>query len=228
MVIEERLVRLEQSMDNTNSQSRVHLDIVQGILDLNGSYCCRCNKSLSRTEAMQCNGCHRMTYCSRACQKEDWQNGHELACCKSYTADAAGQFQGRYSSVVPVVVSDDVRTATKLKELEINVNMIQLKLFLDNSETILNQAKGLGMPLYDCVVRFDIRKCPPTVEVEDYREDFTAAEDRKGFEDSRSEENITCLYFSNSFYGELDDSEGVPSLELQRLFPCEWLLKQSK
>jgi len=48
--------------------------------------------------------------------------------------------------------------------------MIHLKLLLDNAEDILRQAKGLDLPFYDCVVCFDLCKCPPTVRVEDYRE----------------------------------------------------------
>ena len=225
MVIEERLVRLEQSMDNTNNQSRVLLlDLLKSIVNISGLYCCRCNKSLSRTEVMQCNGCHRMTYCSKACQREDWQNGHELACCKSYTADLAGEFQGR---VAPLVVPDDIRTATKLMDLEINMNMIQQKLFLDNAEDILSQAEALNLPLNDCVVRFDLCDCPPTIRVHDYRKICVSQKARKGFEDSRSEKNITCVYFSTFFYGEMDDLGDVPSLELQRLFPHVWL-KQSK
>ena len=36
----------------------------------------------------------------------------------------------------------------KLKEVEVNMNMIQLKMFLDHSGTVLNQAKALGILLY--------------------------------------------------------------------------------
>lgn len=96
-------------------------------------------------------GCHGMVYCSRACQKEDWLNGgHKLACCKSFTYDLAGQFQGR---CVPLTEPENERAATKMKELETNLNMIQLRLFVDNSETILSQAKALGLPLYDCILK---------------------------------------------------------------------------
>ena len=113
------------------------LDMVKSILNLNGSYCCRCNKSLTRTEVKQCNGCHRMTYCSIECQRDDWLNGHKLACCSSPTKENIGQFQGRMR---PRALPDDERAAAKMKDLEMNMNMIQLKLFLDNARIILSQA----------------------------------------------------------------------------------------
>jgi len=85
-VIEGQLVCLEQNTHITNKpKSKELLDMVRSILYLNGSYCCRCNTTMSKTEVKQCNGCHRMSYCSKACQKEDWLNGHKLACCKSHT-----------------------------------------------------------------------------------------------------------------------------------------------
>ena len=94
--IEQELARLGQNTDITNNVNCKKLfDMTMAILDLNGSYCCRCNKSLSRTEVKLCNGCGLMSYCSRACQREDWSNGHSLTCCKSYTDEIAGQFQGR-------------------------------------------------------------------------------------------------------------------------------------
>jgi len=207
--IEENLVHLEQSIDITNKKL---LDMVKSILDINGSYCCRCNKSLSRT------------YCSRACQREDWINGHSVACCESFTNETAGQFQGFYEPDIP----DDERAATKMKEMEINMNMIQLKLLLDNSEDILRQAEALELPLYDCVVCFDLCKCPPTFVVDDYKENFLKTEAVKGFEETRSKENITCDYYSQIFNGEFDEDGDAPRLCTQRLFPHEWLTNKKK
>jgi len=131
-----------------------------------------------------------MAYCSRECQREDWLNGHSVTCCETFTNETAGQFQGIYEPDVP----DDERAATKMKETEINMNMIQLKLFLGNAEDILRQAKALDLHLSDCVVCFDLCKCPPTVVVEDYKENFLKTEAVKGFEETRSKENITCDY----------------------------------
>jgi len=213
--IEEKLVRLEQNQNITNNQAcKELLDMVRSILNMNGSYCCRCNESLSRTNVKLCNGCGRMAYCSRACQKEDWFNGgHSVTCCNSFTNETAGQFQGRIIPTTP----DDQRAATKLRELEINLAMVQLKLFLDNSDTILSQAEGLGVPLCDCVACFDLRACPITVEIAKYTVFHQNSFWRKGFEDSRSEENIMCVYYS--------ESEESP-LQMQRMFPHAWLLKQ--
>jgi len=82
-----------------------------------------------------------MSYCSRACQKDDWFNGHKLNCNKAVLDMKSGQFQGR---VFPAAMPKNERALTKMKELETNLNMVQLKLFLDvdNSVTILSQASS--------------------------------------------------------------------------------------
>jgi len=215
---EQKLALLEGNTSITNNVNcKKLLDIVKAALDLNGSYCCRCNKSLSRTEVKLYNGCGCITYCSRACQKEDWQNGHKLACCKTYTIEKVGQFQGR---VMPRIVP------AKLKEMEINANMIQLKLFLDHSDTILSQVKDLDIPLYDCVVRFDLTSCPLEVTTDNYI-DHDDPELKKSFEDSRSKDNIACIFIAYMYDGSLVDGK-IPTLNMQRLFPHEWLPKQKK
>ena len=218
--IEEKLVSLEGSeVVTSNPKCKELLDMIRSTLSANGSFCCRCNKSLSKTEVKLCNGCGCMSYCSRSCQKEDWFNGHNVACCKSYTTDLAGQFQGR---VIPVVAPDDERAAGKMEELEKNTTMVQLKLFLDNSETILKQASSLNLPLYDCVAQFDLRKCPIKVET------VKSLECLNGFETSRSKDNITCLYCSDFYNGELLEDGRVPNVTMQRLFPHDWLTKRTE
>ena len=155
--IQIQLNRLEKITCKTEVKEL--FDMVECILDNTGAYCCRCNKSLTRTEVMECNGCGQMSYCSKECQREDWLNGHSFTCCKSYTEATAGQFQGRIlprttshkiesvltydqdgqyqcCTLQPVVLEDE-RAATKLVELEKNITSIQLKLFLDHSEIFL-------------------------------------------------------------------------------------------
>jgi len=51
--IEDKLVSLQSDTTN-NPKCKKLLDMVRSIIDMNGSYCCRCNKSLSRTE-VECN-----------------------------------------------------------------------------------------------------------------------------------------------------------------------------
>ena len=221
-IIEKELARLEQNAEIINNVNCEKLLVMVGsILDLNGSYCCRCNKSLSRIEVKLCNGCGCMVYCSDVCQKEDWQNGHKLVCCTSCTTETLGRFQGRFE---PMAIPVDERAAEKLKELEINMNMIQLKLFLDNSETILSQVEGLGIPLYDCIVVFDLRVYPLEVTIQKSIEYYDTPELMRGFEDSRSKDNITCIFISDIHSGSLIEGN-VPTLQMQRLFPCEWLSK---
>ena len=100
------------------------------------------------------------------------------------------------------------RDAAKLEELEINITMIQLKLFLAHSETIRNRACELNIPLCDCVVSFDLRECPPLVEFHRV---------------SSSEGNITCVYISSFYNGQINDSDKIPCVIMQRLFPAERL-----
>ena len=222
--IEQELARLEQNTDITNNVNcKKLLDMARSILVINGSYCCRCNKSLSRTEVKLCNGCGCMTYCSDACQKEDWLNGHKLTCCKTYAHEISGQYQGRFK---PRITPDNERAAAILKELEVNMNMIQLKLFLDYSETILSQVKDLDLPLHECVVRFDLRYAPLDVTTHKYTDFYDTPELMRGFEGSRLKENIACIFVTCIYDGSLDEEE-IPRLQMQRLFPHEWLRDES-
>ena len=210
----EELLRSEKIKYITNNVlCKKLLDMVRYILDMNRSYCCRCNKPFGRTDVKECNGCHRLIYCSTACQKEDWSNGHKLTCCKTYRSVPVGQFQGRFHPSLPV----DERAATKLEELEINITKMQLKLFLDNSETILSQASSLNIPLFDCLVYFDLREYPATVTIKNYNDESQPGT-KKVFEDSRSKENITCIYRSYIYI-----SSVTGDLIMQRLFPHEWI-----
>ena len=174
-----------------------------------------------------------MAYCSEACQRNDWVNGHSLTCCKSYTdviiaggaLASIGFFQGR---AVPQTIPENERAAAKLKELEKNISMIQLKLFLDNSETILSQVEALDIPLYDCVVMFDLRECPSTVTTASYIDRFndTQPDIKKSFEEIRSKENITCHYSSRIFARGAQGEDKQQIVLMQRLFPHEWLKKR--
>jgi len=225
--IQEKIVSVEE-MNNVISYPKCKklLDMIRGIVDLNGLYCCRCNKSLCRTDVKVCNGCLRMSYCSTDCQREDWMNGHDINCCKTLKHVPLGQFQGR---LFPVAVPDNERTAAKLEELEKNQTMIQLKLFLDNAEGILKQAEAMELPLYDCVVTFDLRVRPPTTFfMTHYTVWCNTPELKKWYEETRSKENIMCVYCSSMFYEELLDEGKFPRLIIRRLFPHEWLIKQNK
>ena len=104
--------------------------------------------------------------------------------------------------------------------------MIGLKLFLDNTETILSQATSLGIPLGDCVVQFDLCRCPTTVELKSYADYFSVIVVDGSLGDSRSDENIACVYYSHYDFPAADKNERYM---MQRFFPHEWLVsKQSK
>ena len=185
-------------------------------------------------------------YCSRECQRRDWSNGHSLTCGLSYTKEIVGRFQGL---VKPVVVSASERADRKLKELQLNLSMIQLKLFLDRSEIILGQAKAMDISLCDCVVRFDLNILGAFVMVKKYA-DYFNVETSKSFEKTRSKENITCVYISKAYLnGEVEETEDEKEeseaysksfaycnqeddhsthFVTQRLFPHEWLTMKKK
>ena len=166
-----------------------------------------------------------MTYCSKACQREDWLNGHNQTCNKEFAPEQSGQFQGR---MWPKTLPESERAAAKLEQLEVNITMIQLKLFLANTETILNQASSLSISLCDCIVIFDLRDYPFKIETKRYTIRYDSAELEKAFVDSRSKDNITCIYLSNVHNGELEEDGDIPILEMQRFFPHEWLRKKEK
>ena len=221
--IGQKLARLEQNTEITsNANCKKVIGMARSMLDINGLYCCRCNKQLRKTEVKLCNGCHRMSYCSRACQREDWFGGHSITCCKPCTNANVGQFQGRYC---PEKTPDNERAAANLKELEINANMIQLRLFFDHSETILSQVEALNIPLYDCIVKFNLTKCPVEVKTRKYTEFGDTPERKRGFEDSRSKGYITCIFMSCIYDGSLVEGQ-IATLKSQRLFPHEWLSKK--
>ena len=114
--------------------------------------------------------------------------------------EQSGQFQGR---LLPEALPESERDATKLEQLEVNITMIQLKMFIDHSETILRQASSLNISLCDCVVEFDLRGCPPILKTLSYNEVFRTPGAKRAFEDGRSKENITCMYNSNFYNGEV-------------------------
>ena len=224
--IDDKLIQLRKNKEvSSNDECKELLNRVRSVLDLNGAYCCRCNKSLGKNDIKRCNGCNRMTYCSKACQREDWLNGHNVTCNipYEYSDERSGQFQGRLR---PKTLPETEREAAKLEALEQNVNTIQLKLFLDNSNMILSQASSLDIPLYDCIVLIDLRYCPVSVKVHRYSEFYEKPEERRSFEEGRSKENITCMYRSNIYNGEVDEDGGIRILEIQRFYPQEWLSKK--
>lgn len=168
-----------------------------------------------------------MAYCSRACQEKDWLSGHKLMCSKPFTKENSGQFQG---TILPQTIPNEEREAIKLKELEINMSMIQLKLFLDNSERILSQARALVIPLYDLVVVFELLQCPPKITAVKYTNYFNTPESKKSFEDSRSKKNITCIYVSHYYDNseKLGDDGVARRLVMQKFFDCSWLQDDTK
>ena len=149
--------------------------------------------------------------------------GHKLSCCKPCTDAQVGQYEGRIDVSSSVAQHCKLFSLTKWKELEINLTMIQLKLFLDNAETILNQTVSLGIDFCDIIVIFDLRQCPPSIKAMHYTEEFPNQALIEGFESSRSKEKITCRYFAHIYNEKVEEDGRIPSFCTQRLFPHEWL-----
>ena len=61
-------------------------------------------------------------------------------------------------------------------------------------------------------------ECPATVTIKNYIELYDDPELKRDFEDSRSKENITCIYRSCTYISSVCDD-----LIMQRLFPHEWI-----
>ena len=59
--------------------------------------------------------------------------------------------------------------------------------------------------------------------VKEYTEYYSTLEAVKGFEDSRSKDNITCVYRSHIFNGVVNELGRVICIEMQRFFPHELL-----
>ena len=223
-IIEVELELVMNTLDfRYSAECQELLDMIKSIVNLNGSFCCQCGKSLRKTAVKLCNGCGLMAYCSKECQREDWLNGHELACCKSPTPETMGQFQGR---LLTTMTSYSVKAVTKLKDLEVNISMIQLKLFVENAESILSQAKALGVPIHDCVVQFDLRGCPPVFDVLKYTNYFNTPSSQRGFVLSRSTQNIACTYICSIHNREVNGDGVIPNLIMYRLFPHILLSKK--
>ena len=130
---------------------------------------------------------------------------------------------------MPEFEPESDRNVAKLEALEQNFNMIQLKLFLDNSGTILSQARELNIPLHDCVVHFDLRYCPLTVEVIRYTERYVQPEQMKCFEETSSKENITCIFTTHfSTWGHFVTMESVQVLLCKDYFHMHSFQKSHK
>ena len=96
--IQNRLGSLEK-IATSNTDVKVLFDMVECILENVGSFCCRCNKSLARTEVMEWNGCHRITYCSMECQRKDWLNGHSVTSVSHIPMKQQDSFKARQQRV---------------------------------------------------------------------------------------------------------------------------------
>lgn len=122
-----------------------------------------------------------------------------------------------------------LRVGKKLADLLTNLTMIQLKLFLDNSDDH-KPSKLVRSSFVRLCGSICLQKCPHTITVTKYTEYYgSSAVQLNGYECSRSRENIACVYNACLYNGDSGEVEGkVTKLVTQRLFPHVWLLKQSK
>ena len=95
--------------------------------------------------------------------------------------------------------------------------MIQLKLFLDHSGAILRRAEELDLPLHDCVVRFDLRRCPPEITTK-------VNESRLS---NQAKDGVACVYFAHFYSGLFTEADcekgGLKTVTMRRILPHKWL-----
>ena len=133
------------------------------------------------------------------------------------------------------------RDVDKAESLEGNVIVACNKLFLENTERILQQAKYLGYSILDCVVCIELCHQSPFVKVKLAAGSLLDGLDlRERFDYNRSIGALTCIYKSYVFNGEACDTQECygarswPVTYLHQTFPGsvaphgDWKVAQDK
>ncbi|TFK24636.1 hypothetical protein FA15DRAFT_669360 [Coprinopsis marcescibilis] len=104
--------------------------------------------------SQQCTGCQSFLYCSRECQKQDWQELHRLECPSERTKRIRDKRSG-------IVLKVSTRKML-LSILNLNFNTISRDANMINStNSVLKSICGPAAQLNNCVFTVDMRECPP-------------------------------------------------------------------
>ena len=211
----ERLRENQQLTNNDSNECKLALCMIQSIIDITSTNCFVCNKVTERKDMKKCAACKSVCYCSKECQRIDWQNGgHDCAC--EIIIDGMNKVDPHS---LDTSLDTSEREAAKLKALERNMMMAQNSLFLEHAGTIRERLAAKGLPCSEYLVHFDLGQCPLAVKVMKYNECLHSGMKNWLEEIMRSDGSILCIYQSPFFSGKTDTRYSV----LHRLFPVGWI-----
>ena len=208
LIESQRLKENQLVVSNTQYEKALH--IIQSILDITSTSCYFCNQVTERKDMKKCVACKSVCYCSKECQRKDWQSGGHEQHCEEFLRN----------------VRD---TTAKLKGLRRNITMARKRLFLENADSIRLQLAAKELPRSEYIVRFDLFQCPLAVTVMAWTEYFVSCRSKKWFEENiqLDDENIMCIYESPFFSGNSNEPGCPENLIVYTLYPREWLSSEA-
>ena len=158
-----------------------------------------------------CEGCRRVTYCGKKCQKKDWRHGTHSSDCSilAHSANVLGltSFAVRRS-----------RNIAMLSGLRNNMVTSQRKMFLRHEDALSRQLSTYP-DRSDYIAVFDLSDKLRSISFVHYDVVFTCPKQRKWFEDFRSPDKVVCLFTSHVLNGELDEEGNVNIIRVWASFP---------
>jgi len=221
----EALSRLSAQVENEQSthSEKPHIckfvDLLSSIMKLNEGSCSRCNKPIEWHTALFCEGCRRVAYCGKKCQKNDWCHGtHSWDC--SFLACSADMMRLTTFEV------KSSRNKSMLTGLRNNIVTNQKKLFLRHEVSILSRLLTLPdrsdyIAVFVCpaLLLFDQNQLKQSISIVHYHDELTCLTERKWFEEFRSPDKVICLFTSSVFNGEFDEEGNLNIIRVWAAFP---------
>jgi hypothetical protein len=192
-------------------QTTKFVDLLSSIMDLNLVTCSHCNIPIEWRTALFCEGCRRVTYCGKKCQKEDWRHGTHSSDCS---------FLARSADVLGLTTFDVRRSRNKSKLTGLRNNMVtsQRKMFLRHEDALSRQL--LTYPdRSDYISVFNLSNQQRPISFVHFDVLFTCPKQRKWFEDFRSSDKVVCQFTSYVLNGELDEEGNVNIIRVWASFP---------
>jgi hypothetical protein len=187
------------------------LDILVSIMILSKGSCSRCNKPIEWHTALFCEGCRRVAYCGKKCQKKDWRCGSHSSHCSflSSSADMMGLTTFEVKSSINI---------SELTGLRNNIVTSQKKLFLQHKSALFSQLLNY-QDRSDYIAVFDLSNKQKPIIVEHYHVVYACPKQRKWFEDVRLPGKLICVFMSQVFNDELNEDGDVNIIHLFAIFP---------
>jgi hypothetical protein len=202
-------VETEQSNHSEKPHICKFVDLLSSIMELNEGSCSRCNKLIEWHTALFCEGCRRVAYCGKKCQKKDWRHGTHSSDC-SFLARSADVFRLTTFEV------KSSRNKSMLTGLRNNIVTSQNQLFLRHEVSIM---RLLTLPdRSDYIAVFDHNNQHP-FSIVHYHEQFVEANEMTWFEEFRSPDKVICLFTFGVFNGEFDEEGKYNKITLYAAFP---------